>query len=281
MAVWRVLLDRAGAVRPSWVARRRAMTPTRTLVTPLSAANGRRPDPVLRSGRPEKASEGDFPGGAMSNSDLRSDMVPTRGASWAEVDEFALSYDGYAHWSDVAELANRGLHRFTRDRSLPGSLDELRGCLFYEQRRWHHFGEEPHGRGAEYVWALLDAICDAVRSADGQRPADETPQPSTARVAALGPLPRPVVVCFTDDDEGYLAWIAGQDAGFVVNAGKGRATGLRLHKGTCSSVRPAGTPTRSLTGSYRKICSADIAALLDWCADEFGADPEPCQRCRP
>jgi hypothetical protein len=41
---------------------------------------------------------------------------------------------------------------------LPDTLDELRGCLFYEQRRWHHFGEEPTGRSAEYMWALVSAI---------------------------------------------------------------------------------------------------------------------------
>ncbi len=45
---------------------------------------------------------------------------------------------------------------------MPGTLDELRGCLFYEQRRWHHFGEDPTGRSALYMWAIVDAIAALV-----------------------------------------------------------------------------------------------------------------------
>jgi hypothetical protein len=119
--------------------------------------------PVLRFTDPQRAPQGAFVANAILNDNLRPAMVPTRHASWEAIEEFALSYDGYGYWSDVAELANRCLRGWTRDRSLPGTVDELRGCLFYEQRRWHHFGQEPQGRATEYFQAMLDAIAELVQ----------------------------------------------------------------------------------------------------------------------
>lgn len=258
------------------------LTPSRTLITPMSPAAGRRPAPLLRFAHADRSPDGDFSAGAVPNADLGRHMVPPAGGSWAEVEELALSYDGYGYWSDVAELGNRSLQRWTRDRTLPPSLDELRGCLFYEQRRWHHFGEEPHGRGAEYVRALVEAIRAAVT------PTPVTPvQATPARVTPSQPAPPvrpspPAVLCFSDDDDGYRAWTTAHDGGFVVNAPKApSAKGLRLHRAGCSSVAAPVGSSRSPTARVRKVCASDVAALLDWCATALSAEPEPCLRCRP
>jgi hypothetical protein len=117
-------------------------------------------EPELLHSDPTTVPAGDFTATAVANASLLREMVPSAGAPWEAVEEFALSYDGYAYWSDVAELASRALRRWTRDGTLPTGLDELRGCLFYEQRRWHHFGYEPYGRAAEYAGALLEAIAE-------------------------------------------------------------------------------------------------------------------------
>jgi len=131
-------------------------------IVPFAATKASRPDPVLRFSDPERAPDGAFRANAIANGFLRTDLLPAEGASWEAIEEFALTYDGYAYWSDVAELAGRCLQQWTRSGMLPDGLDELRACLFFEERRWHHFGEEPHGRAARYVASLLAGITSAV-----------------------------------------------------------------------------------------------------------------------
>ncbi len=121
-----------------------------------------RPEPRLKWTDTHTTPAGDFAASAVSHAELPTVGVPRRGSSWDAVADFALSYDGYGYWDDLPELARRVLQHWTRSRSLPGTLDELRGCLFYEQRRWHHFGEDPTGRSAQYMWAIVDAIAALV-----------------------------------------------------------------------------------------------------------------------
>jgi hypothetical protein len=144
----------------TWVARRRPFsTSTLSVVPPhADATPHERPEPQLMWTDPCTPPGGDFSGCSVPNAELASTEIPRRADSWDAVSDFALSYDGYEYWDDLPELARRVLQRWTRSRALPGELDELRGCLFYEQRRWHHFGEDPTGRSAEYMRAILDAI---------------------------------------------------------------------------------------------------------------------------
>jgi hypothetical protein len=130
---------------------------------------------VLRWTNPDHAPEGDFTACAVTNAQLRVHGIPDRGDPWEAVSSFSLSYDGYAYWDDVSELATRHVRVWTRDRMLPASIDEVRACLFYEQRRWHHFGEEPNGRGAQYVWALLDTLRSLVAARSAAEPPSAPP----------------------------------------------------------------------------------------------------------
>jgi hypothetical protein len=252
---------------------------------PTDAANGdttdrhgRRPDPVLRWKDPSRAPAGNFSACAVPNGQLRVHAVPERTDTWDAVSSFSLSYDGYAYWDDVSELATRSLRSWTRAHTLPGSIDELRACLFFEQRRWHHFGEEPNGRGAQYVWALLDSLRTlvAARTVDGPRPQDG---PDTGSLGDVTPGP---VRSFLDDDAGYLAWTSSHTGGFVVNADRTLSpNSLMLHRATCTSiVGPTGTGRRR-TANYRKVCASDLHALLDWCRTDIGVDPGHCHRCNP
>jgi len=43
---------------------------------------------------------------------------------------------------------------------LPGDLDTARAALFFEQRRFHHFGSDPTGNDALYVRTLLGRIAE-------------------------------------------------------------------------------------------------------------------------
>jgi hypothetical protein len=185
-----------------------------------------------------------------------------------------LSYDGYAYWDGLPELAARSLRVWTRDRALPTSVDEVRGCLFYEQRRWHHFGDNPHGRSAEYVWALLDTLRVLVSS---------TPRPTTA--SAPSPRrPRPgapaAVRSFLNDDSGYRAWTTEHDTGFVINADRTLSPGsLTLHRAVCPCIVGPVATGKTRTGTSRKVCAADLDVLLDWCRTEMGTDPQRCRHC--
>jgi hypothetical protein len=183
--------------------RRSLSTPALRVVSVPVEAHQKRPEPQLTWTDPEHAPDGDFAARAIVNTELDITAVPQRGESWDAVSDFALSYDGYAYWDDLAALAGSVLQRWTRRRSLPDTLDELRGCLFYEQRRWHHFGEEPTGRSAEYMWAMVNAIASLAPPATPTfEPVAPTPARAAAkshvklvatRAVALRPVPAPVL----------------------------------------------------------------------------------------
>ena len=103
----------------------------------------------------------------IPTNDLRISDVPSVEATWPSIEEFALTFRGYewaGSFEECAELANstRKIYDHSPERRLPKlTLDELRACLHFEQRRSHHSDCEPD---MEYVKALLDAIRRGVAS---------------------------------------------------------------------------------------------------------------------
>jgi hypothetical protein len=231
---------------------------------------------VLRWKDPSQAPRGDFAACAVPNAQLQLGAIPERGDPWDAVSSLSLSYDGYAYWDDVIELATRSIRSWTRDRAVPGTIDEVRACLFYEQRRWHHFGEDPSGRGALYIGALLDTLRTLV--------AARTPSASEAAPApALVVRATPSSICsFLDDDPGYLAWASAHATGFVVNADRTLSpNSLMLHRATCACIGGPAAGGRTRTANYRKVCGPDAEALRAWCRRDIGIDPPACRHCRP
>lgn len=49
---------------------------------------------------------------------------------------------------------------------LPSSITELRTCLFFEQRRWRHYGFDPDEQAMEYILALVDRMREEVRATE-------------------------------------------------------------------------------------------------------------------
>ncbi len=101
----------------------------------------------------------------IANADLQEAHIPAPDANWGDISEFALSFDGYAHWGTFekcAEIGNLSKEKYDDQGTLPASLIELRTCLFFEQRRFHHFGECPEGQDLTYIRALVAAIRDKV-----------------------------------------------------------------------------------------------------------------------
>jgi hypothetical protein len=91
-----------------------------------------------------------------------------------------MSFDGYRFMESPATaklgaFANGALRTYEQDKVLPQTLSELRACLFFEGRRWHHVGSavggyeafDVDGRAMTYIHALLEAIAQKIR--DGER----------------------------------------------------------------------------------------------------------------
>jgi hypothetical protein len=96
----------------------------------------------------------------IPNADLVLEHVPSADADWFEIEEFALTFDGYkAHGSfdACAQIANNRLHN---------TLTNLRTCLFFEQRRWRHFGENPDDEAMKYIRSLVEQIRSTVMERD-------------------------------------------------------------------------------------------------------------------
>jgi hypothetical protein len=98
---------------------------------------------------------------------LSEEIIPAPGAPWfPDINEFALTFDAYqalGGFDAVGDLANRVADDWHQTGRLPEDLVELRSCLFFEQRRYHHFGHGPSEEDMPYLWALLEAIrqhCD-------------------------------------------------------------------------------------------------------------------------
>lgn len=89
--------------------------------------------------------------GELSNADLRPSDIPGPQATYPEIARFAVTYYGYEAFPDgrCCDIANARQHR---------SLDEMRACLFFEQRRYRHFGEEPRPVDKIYLRDLVEKI---------------------------------------------------------------------------------------------------------------------------
>ena len=241
-----------------------------------TAGRGPRSEPVLRWHDPACAPDGAFAATAVPHAELTAALVPTRGDPWEAVSVFALSYDGHAYWEGGAQLAARALRDWTRQRTLPGDLDELRACLFYEQRRWHHRGEEPFERAAEYVWALLEQLHKVMSARASRAGAPMDSAPVAAHPTESG------IRSFWQDDDGYLTWAESHDHGFVVNVDRTVSPrSLVLHRASCPYIGGATGTGRSRTANHRKVCAAEITTLLDWCHLDIGTEPVLCGHCRP
>jgi hypothetical protein len=92
----------------------------------------------------------------ISNEGLRAVDIPSPEADWSAISAFALSFDGYSvhgSFEKCAEIANARRSE---------SQTDLRTCLFFEQRRWRHFGEHPDDDTMVYIRGLVKRIRERV-----------------------------------------------------------------------------------------------------------------------
>ncbi len=98
---------------------------------------------------------------AIPNAELRAADVPASTSDWNEIWNFALTVNGYQHFPGHKFAFANDVGRKYKEGAidLSGlSLSELRGCLFFEQRRYRWLGQDPTAEVMDYIHALLGAI---------------------------------------------------------------------------------------------------------------------------
>ena len=88
----------------------------------------------------------------IRNADLILEQIPSSQSDWKDIEQFALTFDGYQasrSFETCAEIANnrRG-----------STVSELRTSLFFEQRRWRHFGATPDQESMVYIRSIIEQI---------------------------------------------------------------------------------------------------------------------------
>lgn len=78
--------------------------------------------------------------------------IPMPDAGLEEISRFGHSFDGYVEMGSFEACAAVANARSCN------SLDEARACLFFEMRRWRHFGEEPDEEAFAYMKQLVEAV---------------------------------------------------------------------------------------------------------------------------
>jgi hypothetical protein len=92
----------------------------------------------------------------ISNEDLRLQDIPSQKEDWWAIEQFALTFNDY-ELEKCAQIANDHHH---------DTLTNLRTCLFFEQRRWRHFGDEPDEKSMIYIRDVLNMIRHKVAMGD-------------------------------------------------------------------------------------------------------------------
>ncbi len=69
-----------------------------------------------------------------------------------------FGYDRHGGVAGLAAVADAVRDGWDRSGEVPGDLRRLRAALFFEARRWHHYGSEPDPAAETYVRALLEGI---------------------------------------------------------------------------------------------------------------------------
>jgi len=139
-----------------------------------------------------------------------------------------------------------------------GTFEELRCCLFFEQRRWRHYGYDPEGKDLAAIVALHSEIC-------------------TRWQPELRQSKEEAVDHFLDDDDGFRSWTSRNPGGYVLNQ---RAPGdFMLHKGSCMHL--ANERDNIQLSAKEKWCSVDKRDLIQHCFTQTGHPPVRCRTCNP
>lgn len=107
---------------------------------------------------------------------------------------YAANFDGYAyaheHGLDVEALANERLHRWQNSGEWKGSFEEMRLCLFVEQRLDRHLGRDPDIES--WMMELFGTLCESSKQRQGVNRALRRSGPRPAEASAPGETSRSI-----------------------------------------------------------------------------------------
>jgi hypothetical protein len=93
----------------------------------------------------------------IQTGELRETDLPTAYGEWSDYAKFAVTFA--PHNRDLcSEMGADAFARWRRTGEVPRRLEDLRACLWFEQRRWRFVGREPDTEGMRYVGALIRAM---------------------------------------------------------------------------------------------------------------------------
>ncbi|HEY3017736.1 MAG TPA: hypothetical protein VGJ23_02790 [Gaiellaceae bacterium] len=93
----------------------------------------------------------------IQTGELRERDLPTSYGEWSDYARFAVTF-APRDTELCRELASDAFARWRRTGDVPRRLEELRACLWFEQRRWRFLGREPDTEGMRYAGALIRAM---------------------------------------------------------------------------------------------------------------------------
>ena len=100
----------------------------------------------------------------ISSGELRVHDLPTTYGDWSDYARFAVTFSPKDR-EGCAEFAASAFANWRRTSNVPRTLQELRACLWFEQRRWRFMGREPDAEGMQYAAALIRAMRNHVPTA--------------------------------------------------------------------------------------------------------------------
>jgi hypothetical protein len=93
--------------------------------------------------------------------DLTPEVLPKNRAEWQTIVRFANSFDGYDYWGDrrkCGEIGNTLRKHYFERGTQHFSMEKLRTALFFEARRYHHFGSAPDKQSMGYIRTIVSEI---------------------------------------------------------------------------------------------------------------------------
>jgi hypothetical protein len=93
----------------------------------------------------------------VPSDDVRVEDLPSSYGDWGDYARFAVTFEPRSR-DACGELAAAAFARWVRTGELPRGLDDLRGCLWFEQRRWRFLGRDPDPQGLRYCAAVVRAM---------------------------------------------------------------------------------------------------------------------------
>jgi hypothetical protein len=93
----------------------------------------------------------------IQSGELRETDLPSGYGDWSDFARFAVTFAPRDR-DTCTVAASDAFARWRRTGELPRTLEELRACLWYEQRRWRFLSREPDVEGMRYASALIRAM---------------------------------------------------------------------------------------------------------------------------